>query len=508
MLMTLAMLLSMTPMMAMADEHEMTGVAFRIDVMGYWIDGEWMEADVAPYIQDSRTMVPVAHAARAIDADVAWDADAQMVTVTKGETVVTMTIGNNVMVMDEEVVAMDTVPVIKDLGNGLGRTMLPVSWLAKALDVPYTWNAETNTATFMPEVVEEVVEPFVFDEAGTFGPASGTVTIDNDVVITAEDVILQNYVITGDLIIAEEVGEGDVTLNNVTVEGELIVRGGGEDSIHINGGSIKTVRIEATSSGAVRIVAIDAEGMEVIVAEQAADKKIVLEGTFEKVTIEAKDVVIETRGETVIKEKVVTETAENVTVTLSAETTVEKAVVDSKTVTFEGEGTVKATEGTEKDSVTYGENVTQPATGGGGGGGGSSSPVPAPAPTVSTVVIVASGDGDNVEPDISGTIEVTLEDATVYTAVNVQISHQSRVTVAGEGKTLSATIGSDSVITIDLSWLNTAGRLSGGTHGISDEDGNDGVLGSTLAGKEFTVTLANSNDLNRFTTYTVVFSSN
>lgn len=498
-IMTLMILLSMIPMLAMADGHEMTGVAFRVDVMGYWVDGEWVASDVAPYIQDNRIMVPVAHAARALGAEVAWDGDHQTVTVTKGESVVRMTIDNDKKIVNGEVVLMDTVPVIKDLGNGLGRTMLPVSWLAKALEVSYTWHAETSTATFMPDA-EEVVEPVVFDEAGTFGPASGSITIDNDVIIAAADVVLRNYVITGDLIIAEEVGEGNVTLNNITVEGELIVRGGGEDSIHINGGSIKTLRIEATSSGAVRIVAVDAEGMEVIVAEQAADRKIILEGTFERVTIEATNVVIETRGETVIKEKVIAATAANVTVILSAETVVEKAVVESKTVTFEGEGTVKATEGSEKDTVTFGENVTQPVaprpTPGGGGGGGGGTP---PAPTIRSVVIV--GEDHEARPAITSDMTVSLESNKTYSAVKVQISHSSRVTVEGEGRTISADIGGGSVITIDLAWLNAPGHLTGDSHGIS----GDGVLGSTLDGKEFTVTLANNNGT---TTYNVTFETN
>jgi len=60
----------------------------------------------------------------------------------------------------------------------------------------------------------------LFDKAGVYGPATGTETISGNVVVTAADVTLRNMVITGDLTIAESVGDGDVYLNGVTVEGK------------------------------------------------------------------------------------------------------------------------------------------------------------------------------------------------------------------------------------------------------------------------------------------------
>lgn len=64
----------------------------------------------------------------------------------------------------------------------------------------------------------------------------------------------------GNLTISEAVGDGNVSLNNVTVAGDTFVRGGGTNSIHINGGSYTTITVENTPTGAVRIVAIDGYG--------------------------------------------------------------------------------------------------------------------------------------------------------------------------------------------------------------------------------------------------------
>lgn len=96
----------------------------------------------------------------------------------------------------------------------------------------------------------------VISAAGTYGPASASdaITIDGDLEITTADVELRNVKITGDLILGEGIGEGDVTLKGVTVEGDTIVNGGGEHSIHFEDSVLATVIVNK-NTGAVRIVA-------------------------------------------------------------------------------------------------------------------------------------------------------------------------------------------------------------------------------------------------------------
>ena len=53
-----------------------------------------------------------------------------------------MTIGSNVLYVNGTAISMDTVAEIKD-----GRTMLPVSFVAKALGAEVTWDAATRTVT-------------------------------------------------------------------------------------------------------------------------------------------------------------------------------------------------------------------------------------------------------------------------------------------------------------------------------------------------------------------------
>jgi len=52
----------------------------------------------------------------------------------------------------------------------------------------------------------------------------------------------------------------------------------------------------------VRIVTIDAKWLDVVMSEGAISEDIILEGTFESVTIDASEVKISTQGDTTIRE--------------------------------------------------------------------------------------------------------------------------------------------------------------------------------------------------------------
>lgn len=86
--------------------------------------------------------------------------------------------------------------------------------------------------------------------------ANETVTgnVSGDVVVRGAGATLSNMTISGDLIIAEGVAEGDVKLDNVTVSGRTIIRGGGEHSIRMNNVRANGGIVVNKLSGRVRIV--------------------------------------------------------------------------------------------------------------------------------------------------------------------------------------------------------------------------------------------------------------
>jgi len=110
---------------------------------------------------------------------------------------------------------------------------------------------------------------------GIHGPATGKQVITSDVIIKKDKVKLRNTVIKGNLIIDKEVGDGEVYLDGVTVEGQTIVRGGGENSVFFKDSVLATVIVNK-NNGAVRIVAQGAT--EVYEVQLDTPAKVVEEG--------------------------------------------------------------------------------------------------------------------------------------------------------------------------------------------------------------------------------------
>ncbi|MBU3190278.1 carboxypeptidase-like regulatory domain-containing protein [Clostridium bowmanii] len=94
----------------------------------------------------------------------------------------------------------------------------------------------------------------VYSHAGTYGSDNSNLTINGKVTATGKNIILQNMIIKGDLILGENIGDGDLILKNVTVEGTTIVKGGGENSVHLIDSVLATIIVNK-NDGRVRLVA-------------------------------------------------------------------------------------------------------------------------------------------------------------------------------------------------------------------------------------------------------------
>lgn len=84
--------------------------------------------DAAPYVKDGRTMVPVRALCEALGCDVAWDADTQTVTVSKGGSSIVLVIGSNVMLVNDMEVIIDCPAEITN-----SRTFLPLRAISETL---------------------------------------------------------------------------------------------------------------------------------------------------------------------------------------------------------------------------------------------------------------------------------------------------------------------------------------------------------------------------------------
>jgi len=212
-------------------------------------------------------------------------------------------------------------------------------------------DAATKAIQAAFDALEKEADAKVYSKAGTYGPAKGIETISKDVIIDADNVILQNIHIKGNLIISEKVGDGEVTLNNITVDGETFVRGGGENSIHINGGEYNRITIQQAPDGKIRLVALDADGIEIVIAEDLEGETVILEGEFDSVQVDAPDVNIETQGTTVIAEMTISENGEGSQIAMSSASQVSSMVFDGA-ADVKGQGKIIRAQ-VNADNVTY-----------------------------------------------------------------------------------------------------------------------------------------------------------
>ena len=155
----------------------------------------------------------------------------------------------------------------------------------------------------------------IFDQEGIYGSNEVAEVLTGDVVIATSGVILLNTTITGDLLLAEGIGEGDVVLDHVTVLGQTAIKGGGVNSVHIRDSDLNLVIIDKRA-GTVRIVLEGDTRVETIVvysssiiessassvggftdiqvSEQLMDGgKVTIRGDFANVDVEASNSVIE-----------------------------------------------------------------------------------------------------------------------------------------------------------------------------------------------------------------------
>lgn len=173
----------------------------------------------------------------------------------------------------------------------------------------------------------------LLNKAGTYSESTA-----KNLVINTGSVILKNMTVNGDLLLAQGIGEGDVTLENVLVKGRTIVRGGGENSIVLNNTSLQGTLLVIKQDGKVRIVAkgsTDVTSVElnsgarlqeqgstgagfggIQVTEIKPGQEIRLDGDFDEVVVSAEDADVQVTSGSVTKMEV-SSAATNAKITVS-----------------------------------------------------------------------------------------------------------------------------------------------------------------------------------------------
>ncbi len=109
--------------------------------------------DVAPYIKDGRTMLPIRYIAETLGMSVTWDKKTRTVIIEDDKYKVEIPVDTNKIIVNGEVYTSDVKPEIKD-----GRTMLPIANIARAIGLvdgkDILWDAKTKQVTIIRKIFE------------------------------------------------------------------------------------------------------------------------------------------------------------------------------------------------------------------------------------------------------------------------------------------------------------------------------------------------------------------
>lgn len=240
------------------------------------------------------------------------------------------------------------------------------------------------------------------------------------VVVNKSGATLKDTMINGDLIIAEGIGNGDVTLDNVKVTGNTIVHGGGENSIHIKGGSYTSLIIEKTDDGKVRVVTSDGAAVNAVYVDDGNDD-VILSGSFGTVTMDADvNLVIDSDSNVAI----LTISVSNITVTNNGSIGTLNVNADGIVIGGNKPSAVNVGSGVKTPPVDgngnplKGSSASTGGLGGEGGGGGGNQDQAAPGASLFTATAQSAqgaSDGSIAISNITG-LQFSA-DGTTYTNV-------------------------------------------------------------------------------------------
>ncbi len=150
-------------MLALTFALAVSASAVDAESVSVQLNGETLTfSDAAPTIQDGRTMIPMRAVFEALGAEVGYDDATKTVTAVRGDTAVTMVIGQStVQVQEGETARSFTMDVVPYVDAASGRTYVPVRFAAEALGCNVGWDEDDRTVLIVD--VDALVE-----QAGPF----------------------------------------------------------------------------------------------------------------------------------------------------------------------------------------------------------------------------------------------------------------------------------------------------------------------------------------------------
>lgn len=244
-----------------------------------------------------------------------------------------------------------------------------------------------------------------------------TKTTSDDVVIEDKGTTLKNQTVDGNVTIAKSVGNGDVTLRNVTIKGDLIVKGGGSNTVTLEDVDVRGkvrllkegVHLHLAGDTDIRKLLID---LAARITQSSSYKdeidEIILAGDGDlnkttRIDVPAKQLRIENQADLIlggdVEKLIVDEDAKGAEIEIKKGTTVNELNTDAK-IKLTGDGRIDLLD-VSASGVTFDKNLDIRKT-------DTSNGATAPKENGSTST-GGGGNSSTASKEITGVEEVTLE---------------------------------------------------------------------------------------------------
>jgi N-acetylmuramoyl-L-alanine amidase len=110
------------------------------ETVNLMIEGQTVQPDVPPLIQNGRTLVPVRVIAEGLEADIDWDQDTRTATIERNQQKLVLTLESTKAVLNGKTVKLDAPPTIRNQ-----RMLLPLRFVGEALGCTIGWDSTTRT---------------------------------------------------------------------------------------------------------------------------------------------------------------------------------------------------------------------------------------------------------------------------------------------------------------------------------------------------------------------------
>ncbi|MEQ8174208.1 MAG: trypsin-like peptidase domain-containing protein [Syntrophomonadaceae bacterium] len=160
------------------------------------INGYSLNLDVPPQIQNGRVMVPISPVFKSLGGEVTWVGETQTILGKRYLTRIALQVGKTSAILNGVELTLDSPPVIID-----GRTLIPVSLIARALGAEVMWDAPSETVSVVVSDTDglptntqimECLGPTVV-ELTTMDKSGAAYAYGSGVIVSSDGKIVTNY---------------------------------------------------------------------------------------------------------------------------------------------------------------------------------------------------------------------------------------------------------------------------------------------------------------------------